>query len=201
MTYLAALPKMIGLITLIVNLFIASTSHALSTDQNQPAVIDADEVEFDFRSGARTYKGNVHVTQGTLRITADKLLVSYKNDVLEKATAWGRPAHFRQRPDGKQQDVLGEGRRIILHGISNTLTLINRASLKQGTNTARGEKIIYNMSTDKMVVKSTPRAIKKPRPNPATAKDSDTKTTPTVETEKTGGRSRVIIIPRSKASR
>ena len=33
----------------------------LSTDKDQPAQVEADEVEYDFRTGERTYKGNVIV--------------------------------------------------------------------------------------------------------------------------------------------
>ncbi len=40
----------------------ASTSlWALNSDRNEPATVEADEVEYDFRTGVRTYKGNVVV--------------------------------------------------------------------------------------------------------------------------------------------
>ena len=196
MTLQTGLSKL--LVTGIISLSMVSAVCALSTDRNQPAVIDADEVEFDFRTGQRTYKGNVHVSQGTLRITADKLLVSYHGEQLVRATAWGRPAHFRQRPDGKKEDVIGKGRTIILHEKTNTLTLINRASLKQGTSTANGEKIVYNMSTDKMTVKSATSVKKKTNADPAATSSTDNKAASSDDIGRTGGRSRVIIIPRSR---
>jgi len=133
----------------------AGQVHALSSGRNQPATIEADEVEFDFRTGERTYKGNVVVVQGTLRITGDKMVVQYdqENDRIKEATSWGDPATFKQRPDGKENDVYGEGQTIIMDQINNTLTLIKDASMTQGGNTAKGKEIVYDMSADKMTVK------------------------------------------------
>ncbi len=156
---------------------------ALSSDRDQPAVIEADDVEFDFRTGVRTYRGNVSVVQGTLLIKSDKLIVNYKDGKMQNATAWGNPARFRQRPDGKKDDVIGKGKKILLNEVKNTLTLYTKASLKQGSDTAHGEIIIYDMAKDKLRVKgaaSTKRA-KKP--------DQGTDQKPT-------GRSRIVIQPK-----
>ncbi|MDH3640243.1 MAG: lipopolysaccharide transport periplasmic protein LptA, partial [Gammaproteobacteria bacterium] len=145
------------------------------------------EVEFDFKTGVRTYKGNVSVVQGTLRINADKLIVQFKDGKMETATAWGTPAKFQQRPDGKDHDVIGIGKTIELNEPANTLTLITTASLKQGADTARGAKIIYDMAQDTLKVKggsrieTQPSSAKKQRPSGETSKPQ------------AGGRARVVI--------
>ncbi|MDH3281764.1 MAG: lipopolysaccharide transport periplasmic protein LptA, partial [Gammaproteobacteria bacterium] len=131
-------------------------------DRDQPAVIDADEAEFDFKTGVRTYRGNVSVVQGSLRINADKLIVQFKDGKMETATAWGAPAKFQQRPDGKDHDVIGIGKTIELDQPANTLTLINTASLKQGADTAQGAKIIYNMAKDTLKVQGGSRIETRP---------------------------------------
>jgi len=131
--------------------FISSgTAHALSTDRDQPAEIEADDIEFDFKNGTRTYINNVLVIQGTLRVKADKVIANYGEEDLENATAWGSLARFKQRPDGKTEDTEGWAKKIIVDQVKNTITLIGKAALKQGPNTARGDTIVYNMATDKM---------------------------------------------------
>ncbi|MFT4630369.1 MAG: lipopolysaccharide export system protein LptA [Dinoroseobacter sp.] len=125
---------------------------ALSTDRDQPAEIEADDIEFDFKNGTRTYIKNVLVVQGTLRITADKVIANYGEKDLENATAWGSLARFKQRPDDKPDDTEGWARKIIVDQVKNTITLIGKAALKQGPNTARGDTIVYNMATDKMKI-------------------------------------------------
>ena len=69
--------------------------HALESDRAPPAMIQADEVELDFGSGQRIYRGNVSIKQGTIRIIADELELFYQGEQLEKAIARGNPAVFR----------------------------------------------------------------------------------------------------------
>lgn len=126
----------------------STTTWALSTDRDQPAEIEADDIEFDFKKGTRIYTNNVFVVQGTLRLKADKVVAIYKDKDLDTATAWGSLARFKQRPDGKEHDVEGWAKKIIVNQKENTLTLIGKAALKQGPDTARGETIVYNMATD-----------------------------------------------------
>jgi len=166
-------------------LILAQNTWALSTDRDEPATVEADEVEYDFRTGVRTYTGNVIVVQGTLRITGDKLVVEYNGDQLESATAWGRLASFQQRPDGKDQDVIGKGKRIVLDQIANTLTLYKEASLQQGADTAIRAKIVYDITNDKLSIKCA-----------ATVKKKTDGTTSTGEPKKPA-RAKVIITPQS----
>ena len=49
------------LITLLLLTLSTSLVWALEGDRDQPATVEADEVEYDFRTGKRTYKGNVIV--------------------------------------------------------------------------------------------------------------------------------------------
>lgn len=128
---------------------------ALKSDRDQPAEIEADDIEFDFPKGIRTYTNNVLVIQGTLRLKADKLVGIYKDGELVEATAWGSLARFKQRPDDKPDDVEGWAKKIVVDQKANTLTLIGKAALKQGLDTARGETIIYNMATDKLQIKGS----------------------------------------------
>ena len=121
---------------------------ALKSDRDQPADIEADDIEFDFQKGTRTYVDNVLAVQGTLRLKADKLHAIYKDGELDTATLWGSLARFKQRPDNKPDDVEGWAKKIIVDQEANTLTLVGQAALRQGGDTARGDTIVYNMATD-----------------------------------------------------
>ncbi len=134
-------------------LLFATPASALKTDRDQPADIQADDIEFDFKKGTRTYINNVLAVQGTMRLKADKLIAIYANNDLQKATMWGSLARFKQRPDGKDYDVQGWAKKMIVDQQANTITLIGQAALQQGPDTARGETIIYNMANDTLNVK------------------------------------------------
>jgi len=135
-------------------LAISPQALALKSDRDQPAQIEADETEIDFKTGVRTLTRNVLVVQGTLRIKADKLVATYdKKGQLVKAVANGSLARFKQRPDDQPDDVEGWGKKIVVDYPTNTLTLIGKAALKQGATTATGSEIVYNMATDKLKIK------------------------------------------------
>ena len=124
---------------------------ALKSDRDQPAEIEADNTEIDFKSGVHTLTDNVLFVQGTLRLKADKLVaVRNKKGDLEKATGWGSLARVKLRPDNEPHDVEGWGKKMVVDNAKNTVTLIGNASLKQGDRTARGDTIVYNLSTDKL---------------------------------------------------
>ena len=139
------------LISLVLLLSTPNSVFALKSDRDQPAEIEADNTEIDFKSGVHTLTDNVLFVQGTLRLKADKLVaVRNKKGDLEKATAWGSLARVKLRPDNEPHDVEGWGKKMVVDNAKNTVTLIGNASLKQGDRTARGDTIVYNLSTDKL---------------------------------------------------
>ncbi|MFT5112794.1 MAG: lipopolysaccharide export system protein LptA [Parasphingorhabdus sp.] len=173
---------------------------ALESDRDQPAVIDAESVDIDFGTGKRTYEGDVRLVQGTLRITADILEVHFKNDQLEKAIAKGKRAVFRQRPDGKEHDVVGKANFILLDEINNTITLTKDAELSQGPDVVSAKTIEYNMATDKMKMRGGTQTTKNPEPAPSASQPSSA-TTPsssstTEEADSTERRARITLKPK-----
>ena len=96
---------------LVAGITFSMQSSALSSDKDQPAQIEADETEVDFKTGVRTLTSNVLVIQGTLRIKADKLVANYKGSELITAVADGSLARFKQRPDGQPNDVEGSAKK------------------------------------------------------------------------------------------
>ena len=126
---------------------------SLGNDSNEPVVIDADETELDFKTGQRTWIGNVLVQQGSMTINADRLVATYKDNVLQKAVATGKdgqPAVFKQLPEGSDQEVIGKGKLIVLDEVNNLLTLQDQASLAQGQNLITGCVINYDIAREKL---------------------------------------------------
>lgn len=205
------------------------TSNALTADANQPVDISSDEVDVNFKTGKRTFIGNVRLIQGSLKLRAERLDASYKNGELVKAIAKGNPAAFKQRADGKKADDEGEGKTIILHQTKNTLELKQKAKLKQDGNTAKGNYIFYNRSSGKLKVQGGAKAstgnsskssalqndpfFNKKATNKSAPSSIKPKTSTTAKPEKivlpgaskstkkdevSDGRSRLIILPKSK---
>ncbi|MCK5920769.1 MAG: lipopolysaccharide transport periplasmic protein LptA, partial [Methylococcales bacterium] len=167
--------------------------HALESDRDQPALIEADEVELDFGSGQRIYRGNVSIKQGTIRIIADEVELYYQGEQLEKAIARGNPAVFRQRPEKKPQDVIGQSKIIELDEINNIVTFIHQATIRQGRDAISGETIVYDMARDKMKVRGQTRTTKAPEQPKVGSSQS-----PATLVTSGSDRPRIVLQPRSK---
>lgn len=153
---------------------------ALKSDADQPATINADDVELDFKTGERIYTGNVFVRQGSMELTCDKLVATFKDDQLAVATAYGNAdklAVFKQRPEGKNTDVIGKAVTMILDQIEQLVTLSENASLNQGTDTVTGQKILYDLELEKMRVKGSQTTIQKPTGSTNSTQKTDANST------------------------
>ena len=158
---------------------------ALSTDSEQPIEIEADFAELDDTNGVTVYRGNVIVTQGSMRMSGDKLTVNFTDDQeLKNVFLEGRPARFKQRPDNKEVDTEGEALQIEYHAKESLLYLIDGAKLNQGEKLITGHRITYD--TDRSIL-----TARKARSTEVAAGDADA--------EASSGRIRIVIPPRKKS--
>ncbi len=129
------------------------TAYALDSDADQPAVLDADDMEMDFTKGTRIYRGNVIFTQGSIRMNCDKL-VTYLDDrqALEQAICTGDPARFKQQPEEHSEDVKASALKITLHQTNDLVILDDSAKIEQKSSIITGKTITYNLATKKTKV-------------------------------------------------
>lgn len=124
----------------------ATPAHALPGDRSQPLSTDADKLELDDKSGTTTLYGNVIIEQGSMRITADKVILHYNKNKLTHVIATGEPAHYSQVPRPNQEPVQARAKRLEYHIEQETLTLLNNASLVQdGGTSLSGNRIDYDV--------------------------------------------------------
>ncbi len=158
-------------------------AHALSTDKDQPIEIEADAAQLDKTKQVTIYTGNVVVTQGSIRMTGDKLTVYYDdNQQLKDAYLDGRPAYFKQRPDGQNVDFEGWALKMEYHAKENLLHLIDQAKLKQGDQVMTGARISYDTERSLLTARGTAAKAGPEGGRPATP----------------GGRVKIIIPPKKK---
>ncbi|MBI2800770.1 MAG: lipopolysaccharide transport periplasmic protein LptA [Gammaproteobacteria bacterium] len=134
---------------------------ALTTDTEQPVEIEADFAELDDQQKQTTYTGNVVVVQGSIRMTGDKLIANFDDDrQMQDVYLDGKPAFFKQTPDGAKQDIEGEGLKIEYHAQKNLLYLIDKARLKQGERLFEGYRINYDTKNSIITGRGAPSAAK-----------------------------------------
>ncbi|WP_404809732.1 lipopolysaccharide transport periplasmic protein LptA [Methylobacillus gramineus] len=166
-------------------------AHAEKADREKPIELEADSVQVNDAKKTSTYTGNVILTQGTLIIRGDKLVVREDKEGFQHSTSYGNPTTFKQKRDGKNEYMEGSGQRIEYDGRMDKVQLFIKAWVKRGEDIVHGDYIMYDANAEYAEVISggsqaatpaTPngrvRAIIQPKKKPG----QDGTATPTVET-------------------
>lgn len=118
-------------------------------DRDKPINIEADRMSLDDIKKESHFEGNVTLTQGTLMLRADRATVTQDPDGFNYATAWGKPAYFRQKRDGIDEYIEGWAERMEYDGRKDKVQLFTTARvLKGGTDEVRGDYISYDAVTE-----------------------------------------------------
>lgn len=129
-------------------LLCTSVSHAERADRNKPIDIDADKAEVDDATQISTFTGRVVLTQGTMVIRGDKIVVTQDKEGFKHGTAYGKTASFRQKREGLNEYVEGYGERIEYDTHVDTVDFYVQAKVKRAQDEVRGEHVTYNSKTE-----------------------------------------------------
>ncbi|MCY1204543.1 Lipopolysaccharide export system protein LptA [compost metagenome] len=144
----------------------SAAAWALPTDRDQPIRVQADSAELDDKQGVAVYRGNVVITQGTLKITGDTVTITQDaNGDVEVFTSVGKPAYYEQKPAVDKEIVKAYGLTIQYFAANERIILLDQAKVVQEGNTFEGEKIVYD--TQRQIVnagRATGGNVTTPRP-------------------------------------
>jgi lipopolysaccharide export system protein LptA len=158
--------------------FACGSAFAERADREKEIVVGADRLVADDANRTSNFEGNVVVTQGTMRITANKVTVKEDAQRHKYYVANGAPVTFRQKRDKVDEWVEGFAERAEFDDRNDILRLFNHAKVKSNQNEITGDFISYDMNKELAEVSGAPPG-----------------TTPPPNT----GRVKVIILPPKKA--
>lgn len=121
---------------------------AEAADRDKPIDLEADSVKVDDAKQTSTYSGRVILTQGTLVIHADKLIVREDKEGFQHSTSLGNPTTFRQKREGKDEYMEGSAQRIEYDGRMDKVQLYTKAWVKRGEDIVHGDYIMYDASAE-----------------------------------------------------
>jgi len=132
-------------------------AHAERSDRDKPINLEADRISIDEVKKVQVFEGNVSLTQGTLSIRADRIVVTQDADGFQKGVATGGPggvARFRQKREGRSDFVEGESERIEHDARNEKTEFFVRAWIRSGLDEVKGNYISYNALTEQYLVTS-----------------------------------------------
>jgi lipopolysaccharide export system protein LptA len=127
---------------IILALVSAPSAHALKSDADQPINIRARSVAANEKTGVSTYRGNVVLIQGSLRIEADRLEVTLHDGRTDLIRAWGKPLHMYTRTDAGEE-IRATAARAEYHGKARRLDLYDEVELKRDADVFTGAVVHY----------------------------------------------------------
>lgn len=135
----------------------------------------------DFENGEWTISGNVRIDAEGGKLRADKAVVSFRNNLISRATITGTPAEFEQlRKDGTTSR--GRAPTIDYQTASGTVSFRDDAWLSDGCNEITGKQLVYNIKE---------QSVQGQPGSPASGLPSATG----------GGRVRIVIQPNSQSGK
>jgi lipopolysaccharide export system protein LptA len=123
---------------------------ALPTDAEQPIHIRADSAELDETKNLAIYHGSVRMEQGTLTVTADKMTIELKDQLVVRIIAEGDRAHYQQQLKPDESMVFADAKMIVYYTQEERVDLTGNAFLTQNKNEFTGELIRYNVREGKV---------------------------------------------------
>ena len=121
------------------------------SDRDKPVNIEAERMTYDDLRQVNIFEGKVVLTQGTLTILADRIVVRQDPEGFQHGTAEKGPggfAYFRQKREGVDEVVQGWGDRIEYDAKGEKADMIGRARFLRGVDEVRGNTIRYDGRTE-----------------------------------------------------
>jgi lipopolysaccharide export system protein LptA len=166
----------------------AAAAQAEKADRNRPMNVEADALRYDDLRQVSVFTGRVLMTKGTIVIRGERLEVrqdpdGYQYGVVTAAS--GQLAFYRQKREGIDEYIEGDGETIEYDGKADRVKFIKRAQMRRfrGATLAdemTGSLITYDNITDVFAVDGSPSV-------PGAAPVA-------------GGRVKAVLAPRNPAS-
>jgi len=165
----------------------AGTALAERADRAKPMNVEADALRYDDLKQASVFTGKVVVTKGTIVIRGARVDVRQDPEGYQYGVVTAEPgklAYYRQKREGVDEFIEGEGETIEYDGKADRVKFVKRAELRRyrgGTvaDEMAGSLITYDNSTDVFTVDGGPASATGPA---------------------AGGRVRAVLSPKPGAS-
>ena len=170
-------------------LMAAPAVHAEKADRNKPMNVEADALRHDDLSQTSVFTGRVVATKGTIVIRGARLQVRQDPEGYQYGVVTAEPgkrAFWRQKREGVDEYIEGEGTTIEYDGKADRVKFIGRAELRRYrgavlADETQGSLITYENTTDVFTVDGAALGGRQPSAS-------------------AGGRVRAVLSPRDPAS-
>ncbi|MBS3804580.1 MAG: lipopolysaccharide transport periplasmic protein LptA [Oleiphilaceae bacterium] len=131
---------------------------AFDLESDAPVTINSDKARLDDAQGRATYTGDVVVTQEGTQLDANRVELYRDNLGLSRMEAFGTPARYQQPASQEQAEIDARALTITYDARDEQITFEEQAVIHQGSDTFRGQRIVYSTSDRVVTAESGPDA-------------------------------------------
>lgn len=131
-------------------LVVGTAAHALKGDSAQPINIRSKSVEASEKTGVSVYRGNVVMSQGTLRLEADRVEVTVRDGRADLVRAWGKPMQIQTRSD-RGQELRARAERAEYRANERRIDLYGSVELQRDTDVFTGAAVHYALGAETFI--------------------------------------------------
>jgi len=121
-----------------------------------PVKVDADTMEFDYKTMVLTYRGNVVVTQADMTLRSDALRVVLAREGPQRPKEVVAEGNVRIDAGTRH----ASGGRAVFDDAKRTVTLSDQARLSDGPNEVAGERVVVFIDEQRSVVEGGPERVR-----------------------------------------
>lgn len=133
----------------------AGPALAERADRDKPLNIESNSMMADEAKKTATFEGKVVLTQGSLVIHAERIVVRQDSDGFQYGVATGNPATFRQKRETDGEYIDGQALRIEYDNRLERVEFFDNARLRRDSgDDIRGDFISYDAKSERFTVKS-----------------------------------------------
>jgi lipopolysaccharide export system protein LptA len=134
-------------VTALALLLLAAPAAAEKADREKPIRYSANNLDGNEAEQTVLLSGRVEVTQGTIVMKADRVVLKQQSDGTYNVSATGKPVTFRQKMDNSDEYVDAQALRVEYLGAKDLVELYDQSWIKRGKDELRGNFLTYNSAT------------------------------------------------------
>lgn len=142
----------------------SGSAQAEKADRDQPMNVEADALRYDDAKQVSVFTGRVVLSKGTILIRGDRVSVRQDPDGNQFGIVTAEPgklAFFRQKREGLDEYIEGEGQTIDYDGKADTVKFITNAQLRRFVGSKLNDEfkaavIVYNNVTEVFTLDGAP---------------------------------------------
>lgn len=132
---------------------VSAQAQTLEQNRSLPFQVDAAAVEVDQKTGNSVYRGKVVLSQGGMRLEAERVEVRMNRRRLDVVTATGKPVRLRALLENREDELLANAERIVFRVEAREIELTGNAWVRQGADEFRAHHMTYAIDEKRLVAR------------------------------------------------